>query len=147
MAEKTPRKYLVARDREVETDTVRIFGFPESDGIIVPKELLVAKAQKITQIIHGLLTEESDAGLVVPVEDLKTSDIRGVSSLLDRFLRTPDVSINISDDIDSMEIKGTIVRLHENIRPGSGLSVAQRLGVSLADIAPDDPRPYPGVYL
>jgi len=147
VAEKTPRKYLVARDREVETDTVRIFGFPESDGIIVPKELLVAKAQKITQIIHGLLTEESDAGLVVPVEDLKTSDIRGVSSLLDRFLRTPDVSINISDDIDSMEIKGTIVRLHENIRPGSGLSVAQRLGVSLADIAPDDPRPYPGVYL
>lgn len=147
MAEKIPRKYLVARDREVETDTVRIFGFPESDGIIVPKELLVAKAQKITQIIHGLLTEESDAGLVVPVEDLKTSDIRGVSSLLDRFLRTPDVSINISDDIDSMEIKGTIVRLHENIRPGSGLSVAQRLGVSLADIAPDDPRPYPGVYL
>jgi len=147
VAEKIPRKYLVARDREVETDTVRIFGFPESDGIIVPKELLVAKAQKITQIIHGLLTEESDAGLVVPVEDLKTSDIRGVSSLLDRFLRTPDVSINISDDIDSMEIKGTIVRLHENIRPGSGLSVAQRLGVSLADIAPDDPRPYPGVYL
>ncbi len=144
MAEIAPDEYLVARGREQDLDTVRIFTLPESNGLFIPKEVLIARAQNLTDSIWGVLTEQEPSGLSLPIRSLETHSLRGVATILDRLLRTQAPSIEVSADEGTLDLKRILVELHEKMVPGSARGVAQKLGVAIEDF---DKRPVPGQYL